>query len=235
MKREAPLSSAVAARFGLTERQAFALDRLLAALAGEPDPPTTVRDPAEAIDRHVADSLSGLEVPGLREASMIADLGSGAGFPGLPLAVALPEARVDLIESAARKCAVIERLAAAAGLRNACCVPRRAEEWAGGEGRERYRAVTARAVASLAVLVEYASPLLAPGGVLVVWRGARDTGAERSAQAAGARVGMEAAGVRAVRPFAGAERRHLHVVLKIEPTPEWLPRRPGVAAKRPLG
>ncbi len=84
---------------------------LLDALAAEPDPPTTIREPSRALDEHLADSLSGLEVPELRAAARIADIGSGAGFPGLPLALALPAARVDLIESAARKAEVIERLA----------------------------------------------------------------------------------------------------------------------------
>src|SRR5689334_14103162 len=77
---------------------------LLTGLAAEPDPPTAVRDPADALQLHIADSLSGLEVPSLRNAERIVDIGAGAGFPGLALAAALPDAHVDLIESAARKC-----------------------------------------------------------------------------------------------------------------------------------
>ena len=112
----------------------------------------------------MADSLSGLEVEELGGAGAIADVGSGAGFPGLVLAIALPAARVDLIESARRKCEVIERLASAAGVANARVLPVRAEEVAAGEGRGAYDAVTVRAVDSLAVLVEYAAPLLRDGG-----------------------------------------------------------------------
>src|SRR5690606_5065844 len=92
---------------------------LLDALAAEPDPHTTIRDRDEAVALHLADSLAGLEVEALRSARRLADVGAGAGFPGLPLAVALPDAEVDLIESARRKCAVIDRLAAAAGPENA--------------------------------------------------------------------------------------------------------------------
>ena len=111
----------------------------------------------------MADSLSGLEVEDLVRARRIADLGAGAGFPGLVLAIALPAARVDLIESAGRKTAVIDRLIQAAKVSNARSVTARAEEWARlpvalGGGREAYDAVCARAVASLAVLVEYAAP-----------------------------------------------------------------------------
>ena len=183
----------------------------------------------------MADSLCGLEVAALRAAGRIADLGAGAGFPGLPLAIALPGAEVDLVESAARKCAVIDRLVAAAAIANARAVPARAETWAAGEGRDRYAAVTARALAPLAVLCEYAAPLLRAGGVLVAWKGARDADEEGAGARAAAAVGLEPVEVRAVTPFAGAHSRHLHVFAKVAPTPPRFPRRPGVAAKRPLG
>jgi 16S rRNA (guanine527-N7)-methyltransferase len=181
----------------------------------------------------VADSLSGLEVPELRGAGRIADVGAGAGFPGLVLAVALPHATVDLIESARRKCEVIDRLAAATGIATARSIPARAEEWA-ATPRD-YDAVTARAVAPLAVLAEYAAPLLREGGALVAWKGARDPDEERAAAEAAGRLGMAAADVRHVEPFAGARDRHLHVLRKVAPTPPEFPRRPGMAAKRPLG
>ena len=101
----------------------------------------------------------------------IADIGSGAGFPGLALAAALPSSHVTLIESQRRHAAVAERLGREAGLRNVSVLPLRAEEV-----RERFDLVTARAVAPLAVLVEYAAPLLVDGGQLVAWKGARDRG-----------------------------------------------------------
>jgi 16S rRNA (guanine527-N7)-methyltransferase len=209
--------------------------RLLGALEAEPDPPTTVREAPEALDAHIADSLSGLEERRLRRAGRIADVGSGAGFPGLVLAVALPGASVDLVESARRKCDVIERLAAAAGLSNAQAVVARAEDWGAGEGAGAYDAVTARALASLPVLVEYAAPLLRVGGVLVAWKGARDAAEESAGSAAAGQIGMSTEGVRAVTPFVGARNRHLHVFRKVAETPAGFPRRSGMAAKRPLG
>ena len=187
------------------------------------------------MELHVADSLSGLEVDALRRARRIADVGAGAGFPGLPLAVALPAAQVDLIESSRRKCAVIERLAAAAGAGNARAVPERAETWASGEGREVYDAVTARALAALPVLVEYAAPLLREGGTLVAWKGAPDSQEEKAGEEAAAVAGLKLAEVRRVKPFPAARDRHLHVYTKVSPTPPALPRRPGMAVKRPLG
>ncbi|MGH2714871.1 MAG: 16S rRNA (guanine(527)-N(7))-methyltransferase RsmG [Thermoleophilaceae bacterium] len=197
-------------------------------------------EPSRAREVHVADSLSGLEVPDLARARRIADVGAGAGFPGLVLAVALPSARVDLIESAGRKAAVIDRLIQAARVENARSVVARAEEWARlavslGGGREAYDAVTARAVASLPVLVEYAAPLLRPSGVLVAWKGARDAGEEGLGKEAADEVGMALEDVLPVSPFPGARDRHLHVYRKVAPTPERFPRRAGMAAKRPLG
>jgi 16S rRNA (guanine527-N7)-methyltransferase len=199
-----------------------------------------VSEPEAALQAHVADSLSGLEVEQLARARTIADVGAGAGFPGLALAIALPDARVDLIESAGRKAAVIGRLAQAAKLDNARAVTARAEEWAAtpaalGGGREAYDAVTARAVAALPVLVEYAGPLLRMDGVLVAWKGAREAEEEAGARRAAELVGLAAGDVLRVEPFEGARDRHLHTFRKIAPTPERFPRRPGMAAKRPLG
>lgn len=171
----------------------------------------------------------------LRTASRIADLGAGAGFPGLALAVALPAARVDLIEATRRKCEVITRLAAAAQLTNARVVPARAEEWALDEGHEVYDAVTARALASLPVLAEYAAPLLELGGALIAWKGARDRYEEQAGARAAGSLGLETRDPIPVRPFKGSMERNLYVYVKTGPTPERFPRRPGMATKRPLG
>jgi 16S rRNA (guanine527-N7)-methyltransferase len=227
-------------RFGLPEAATGQFEQMLEALAAEPDPHTTVAEPSAAVDAHLADSLSGLSVGELRRARRIADIGSGAGFPGLVLAVALPRTDVDLIESTGRKSAVAARLAQAADVTNARAVTARAEEWAGlppglGGGREAYDAVTARAVAPLAVLLEYAAPLLRVGGVFVAWKGVRDAAAEEAGARAAERVRMTARGVERVVPFEGAENRHLHVFEKVGPTPEGFPRRSGMALKRPLG
>jgi 16S rRNA (guanine527-N7)-methyltransferase len=199
-----------------------------------------VSEPDQARDIHIADSLSGLEVADLARARRIADLGAGAGFPGLPVAIALPRARVDLIESAGRKTAVIDRLIQAAKVDNARSVKARVEEWAAvapalGGGRESYDAVTARAVASLPVLVEYAAPLLREPGVLIAWKGAVGADELQRGKAAAAQLGMALEEELQVEPFAGARDRRLVVFRKVAPTPGAYPRRPGMAAKRPLG
>ncbi len=209
-----------------------ALQRVLALLAEERASVSSVVD-ERAWQVHVVDSLTGLEVEELREASLIADVGAGAGFPGLALAVALPDARVDLIESVGRKCAFMTSAAAAAGIGNAAIVNSRSEEWAAGDGRERYDVVTARAVGRLSTLAELASPLLKPDGVLVAWKGKRDPDEESQLQSAGEALAMAPESVLDVGNRAGSQHRHLHVIRKFGPTPESLPRRPGMAKKRP--
>lgn len=215
------------------------LGTLVELLAADPAAPSSVRDRAQAWRVHVADSLSGLELEPLRTATRIADLGAGAGFPGLVLALALPRARVDLVESVGRKCEFIERSITAAAIENARVVCDRAESWAAATapegGRELYEIATARAVGRLSTLAELASPLLVKGGALVAWKGRRDADEEAELERASGRLEMEPEEIRWVGPYAGSENRHLHLVRKTGATPDDLPRRPGMAKKRPFG
>lgn len=196
---------------------------------------SSITEPQRAWRVHVEDSLTGLEVDELREATRIADIGSGAGFPGLVLAVALPDSQVDLIESVGRKCAFMRRAIAAAGIANATVINARSEEVAGDEEREPYDAVTARAVGRLATLAELASPLLREAGVLIAWKGRRDPGEEEQLERAAEALAMRPEQILDVGDRAGSRHRHLHVMRKVRPTPEDLPRRPGMAKKRPRG
>ncbi|MGI8749023.1 MAG: 16S rRNA (guanine(527)-N(7))-methyltransferase RsmG [Thermoleophilaceae bacterium] len=221
-------------RHRLDDHQHSQLELLLEGLAAEADPHTTVSGPGEAARIHLGDSLSILGLPAIAGAMRLADVGAGAGFPGLALAVALPSASVVLIESVARKCAVIARLARRAGVENATTLNARAEDHARAGGANRYGVVTARAVAPLGVLVEYAAPLLTLDGSLVAYKGRRDAGEEKAATRAARETGMELTDVRHVTPFEGARDRHLHVYRKVAPTPDRYPRRAGVARKRPL-
>jgi 16S rRNA (guanine527-N7)-methyltransferase len=211
------------------------LAELVSMLASERDAPSAVRDPSELWRVHVADSLAGLQFPELGSAERVADVGSGAGLPGLVIAAALPDAGVDLIESVGRKCAFIERAASRAAIANVRVVCERSEAWALGEGRQAYDAVTARAVGRLSTLAELASPLLGDGAALVAWKGRRDPDEEDELARAAARLAMEPVEIRWVGPYAGSRNRHLHLMRKSGPTPDELPRRPGVAKRRPFG
>jgi 16S rRNA (guanine527-N7)-methyltransferase len=219
---------------GLDEAARNRLQTVLDLLAKERASVSSVVD-ERAWQVHVADSLTGLEVPELRAAKRIADIGSGAGFPGLVLAVALPAAQVDLIESVGRKCEFIERAATAARIPNAVVRNLRSEEWAAADGREAYDLVTARAVGRLSTLAELASPLLEADGVLVAWKGKRDPEEERQLERASDALAMAPQMILEVGDRAGSEHRHLHVIRKTGPTPGSLPRRPGMAKKRPRG
>jgi 16S rRNA (guanine527-N7)-methyltransferase len=220
-------------RYGLPGTSNERLRALVELVATDPHAPTTVRAPRGIVEDHLADSLVGLEVPEIRAASRLADLGSGAGFPGLPLAIALPGTRVTLVESASRKCKFIAKAAAASGVVNAGVVHDRAEGWRAGIGS--CDVVVARALSAPDVVAEYAAPLLRVGGTLVLWRGRRDLDAEAGGARAAAQLGLAVGPVIAVDPYPGAEHRHLHVFMKEVVTPDRFPRRPGVARKRPLG
>jgi 16S rRNA (guanine527-N7)-methyltransferase len=219
--------------YGLTAPQ---LDRLrcLAELVGsDPLAPTSVRAPERVLADHIADSLVALDLPALAAPARLVDIGAGAGFPGLVLAVTRRATSVTLLEASARKCAFMERAAASCSLRNVDVVHARAEDWPEGLGQ--FDVATARAVAPLAVVLEYAAPLLRPGGWVVAWRGRRDLLAESGVELAARELGLELGEVRRVEPYPGAMHRHLHVARKVGPTPREFPRRPGVARKRPLG
>jgi 16S rRNA (guanine527-N7)-methyltransferase len=222
----------LAERYRLSEAQHSQLEGILLAVATDERSPTTVRDPAQAVDVHLADSLVALEVEALTRARAIADLGAGAGFPGLALAVALPDVEFRLIESQARKCRFMEGLLARTGVANACVVCARVEEWQEGFGAN--DVVLARALAAPAVVVEYAAPLLCVGGSLVDWRGQREPGAERLGMDAARQLGMDLAEIRRVEPYVGARDHHLHIYAKSRETPSGFPRRAGMARKRPL-
>jgi 16S rRNA (guanine527-N7)-methyltransferase len=209
-----------------------ALARYLELLATDPTAPTAITDPARGVDLHVADSLSGLAADELAAATTVADLGAGAGAPGLVLAAARPGAKVFVVESSSRKCDFLRRAAAAMELDNAEIVCARAESWTAGF--EACEAVTARALAPLSVLVEYAAPLLRPGGALVAWKGGIDAVEVADGEHAAATLGLSAARAIPVTPYPGSMDHKLYVYLRVGSLPNGYPRRPGMARKRPL-
>jgi 16S rRNA (guanine527-N7)-methyltransferase len=190
------------------------LERWLEALVATPGL-TSVRDPEEARSVHLADSLRALEVVrGL--GGPIVDVGSGGGAPGIPLAVALPEREVTLLESSRRKCAFLERWARR--FPNVRVVCGRAEE----QPVDSWGVALAKALAPPTVAAEWCLPLVAPGGAAVLFVG---PSAEEELVA---RVAERLAAELVESPLG------LFVLRKLGPTPEGFPRRAGVARKRPL-
>lgn len=221
------------AAYELDDRCGEALRTFLRVLAADEHAATTVREPAEALDRHVADGLSGLRAEPVRMARTLVDIGTGIGVPALMLAAARPELEVTAMDTVRRKTAWVAACAERMGLANVRTVHARAEDWPAG--LRSFDVVAARAVAPLGVLVEYAAPLLRQGGALVAWKGTREEDEARVGRAAAAQLGLSAPVWERVQPWPRARDRHLVVSVKRRPTPKGFPRRPGEARRRPVG
>ena len=198
---------------------------------------TAVTEEDEMLDRHYADSLSALKTPGLiPEGARLIDVGTGAGFPGLPLAIARPDLTVTLLDSQQKRLTFLRAVIDALGLTNVTLVHARAEDGARlPEHRGQYDLAVARAVAPLAVLCEYLLPYVRTGGKAVCWKGpALEDELQQGRRAAhllGARVG-ESIPV----TFPGRDWQHrLQVIDKTGPTPKTYPRKAGTPSKQPLG
>lgn len=194
---------------------------------------TAIREPVAIAREHLLDSLAGVPLLRARGIDAFVDLGSGGGFPGLPLACALPARRALLVDSIAKKVRFLATAVAAleaeallpAGSVEA--VPVRAELLADDpRHRERWPAVTARAVAELAELAEVAFPLLRPGGVLVAWK---RVGLDEELASAERNLRELGGGRIDVVPveLEGLEDHRLVIVTKLGATPARFPRPPG--------
>lgn len=193
---------------------------------------TGLRDPEERALELVVDSLAA--APLLPAAGRVADLGSGAGVPGIPLAIARPDVAFTLVESSKKKSEFLRRVAAELGIEDQVAVWHGRAEEAGRDPalRERFQAVVCRALAPLVVLVELALPLLCDGGELLAHKGPQaPEEEERAAFAIGELKG--ALEPRVPYAFEGRQRAVVRV-RKAGPTPGRYPRRTGLPSKRPL-
>lgn len=196
------------------------------------------KDSGEILHSHVLDSLGCLLFAPLREANRVADVGSGGGLPGIPLAIMLPDAEITLLESTGKKAAFLHHAKETLGLNNVRIVNARVEETARQEvHRGSYDVCTARALARLSVIAEYSLPLLRLGGYVVAMKGREDRAeraeGERASRVLGGRLCDEVI----VSHVPGAEQkdRRLLVLEKTGETPHVYPRRTGMPVRRPLG
>lgn len=191
-------------------------------------------DADEAVDRNYLDSISLVADKLPAGTRTLVDVGAGAGFPGIPLSIMLPEIEVTLLDSLGKRVEFMKSAVAALGL-NARAVNMRAEEAGRVPGlRGAFDVAVSRAVAPLSVLAEFALPLLGVGGLMVAYKGPA-----WQAELAGAEAALAALGGRflSARNTNVPGRDWAHVLLRIEKTaatPEKYPRRPGMPEKRPL-
>jgi 16S rRNA (guanine527-N7)-methyltransferase len=198
------------------------LERWLAAVLATPG----LTAAESSIDARRALLDDSLQVADLVQDGPVVDVGSGGGSPGIPIAAARPELRVDLLEARRRKCAFLET--AAAEFPNAEVVCARAEDYGRAAGREAYGTAVAQALAQPPVALEWCLPLVRAGGQVILLAGEVDLDAVALAAAA---VG---GGTPRVIPAPGSARRAFVLVPKIARTPDGFPRRTGIARKRPL-
>jgi 16S rRNA (guanine527-N7)-methyltransferase len=196
---------------------------------------TAIREPREIRIRHFLDSLTCAVVTGPLDGRSLIDIGSGAGFPGLPLKILYPDLRLTLVDSVAKKTRFLERVVEALGLADVNVVAERAETL-GHEPvfREQFDWAVGRAVAELRVLVELGLPLCRVGGWLLAQKG---SGAAAEVVAAGPAIAALGGGEPSLTTVQLPETSQPHflvVVPKVAPTGSRYPRRPGIPAKRPL-
>jgi 16S rRNA (guanine527-N7)-methyltransferase len=195
---------------------------------------TGIREPEAVALAHVVDSLSAVPLLRSRGVDRFIDLGSGGGYPGLPIAAALPAARAVLLEPIRKKARFLSTATNAVGLADVVeAAPVRAEALAADRRhRGRWPAVTARAVAGLGELVELAFPLLEPGGLLVAWKRG-----DLEAEWAGGERALAALGGGTLERLAvsvpGLVGHSLIVATTRGAAPVTYPRDPGVRRRRP--
>jgi len=189
---------------------------------------------ADTAQRHFLDSLMPLETPGLiPQGCRLIDVGSGAGFPGLPLGIVRPDLRVTLLEAQGKRCRFLRAVCDALALSNVRIVQDRAEI-AGqmAEHRERYDRAVARAVAPLNLLCEYLLPFVKVGGMALCWKGPAAAAEMRDGAAAARVLGGE---IGETRETPAGDTRHILVCIhKNQKTLPQYPRKNGIPAKRPL-
>lgn len=193
---------------------------------------TAISDDAEIAEKHFADCLAAVDL--IPENASVADIGSGAGFPAVPLAAVRKDLKITAIESVGKKARFIETASRKFGLGNLKVENVRIEDFARGAGRSAFDCVTARAVAPLATLLEYAVPLVKTGGAFIAYKGRR---ADEEVKAAEEAARVFHAKIEKVSRYVleNGEERVIIVYRKYKDTAAVYPRGQNLPRKRPIG
>lgn len=196
---------------------------------------TRITERDEFIVKHFLDSLVCIRNEEYRSAKKIIDIGTGAGFPGVPLAIASPEKEFVLMDSLNKRLKIIDELCAESGIRNVSTVHARAEELARNkQHREKYDLCVSRAVANMAVLAEYCLPFIKVGGCLMAYKGPEAYDEAEKAAKAIRLLGGEISEIRDAELEKYDISHKIIVIKKIKNTVSKYPRKAGIPSKEPL-
>ncbi len=230
-------AAAEAASLSLSEEQILKFTRYDALLVdwNERMNLTAITEPRDVAVKHMVDSLTAYDKALFSGAPTVIDVGTGAGFPGVPLKIFDPSIRLTLMDSLAKRLAFLEAVVEDLGLTGVTCVHARAEDAAHEpQRRERYDIAVSRAVARLPVLLEYTLPFVKKGGHLIALKGRtaeeEATDAKRALKLLGGRLET----IRPVTLPGLSDKRAVLTITKIAPTPKAYPRKAGTPAKKPL-
>ena len=196
---------------------------------------TTITDPDEFVIKHFIDSIICANYPEYINAVKIIDVGTGAGFPGIPLSIISPEKEFILMDSLNKRLKIIDELCQRTDIKNVVTLHARAEELAKNKAhRERYDLCVSRAVANMSVLAEYCLPFIKVGGFLMAYKGPEAENEVKEAEHALSLLGGKAEEIRNgnLKEF-GIEHKVV-VIKKVKNTPSKFPRKAGTPAKEPL-
>lgn len=229
--------AAEAANMPLDERQLFQFTRYYEMLIewNEKMNLTAITEPHEVAVKHMVDSLTALETGLFAEGATVIDVGTGAGFPGLPLKIYRPDLKLTLMDSLQKRVGFLQAVVDELGLAGVECVHGRAEDAARNKVyREKFDLAVSRAVAALPVLAEYTLPFVKKGGYLVALKGAKYAEEAEAAGRALALLGGSAPKCLEVHLPGLEDKRAIVTVKKIKPTPKAYPRKAGTPGKKPL-
>lgn len=197
---------------------------------------TAIKDREMFRVKHIEDSLSCIQLPEYANAKRVADLGTGGGFPGIPLAIASPEKDFVLIDSLRKRLKIIDELCEELDIKNVMTVHARAEELGNDkEHREKYDVCVSRAVARLNVLVEWGLPLVKPNGAMIAFKGLK---AEEEVEEAKKAIKILGGRLDRIYKYSleseEAQSHSLVIIKKENNTPKKYPRKPGKAKEAPI-
>jgi len=196
---------------------------------------TSILEEEEIAVKHFIDSVLCIKVVPFYESKSLIDVGTGAGFPGVPIKICLPGMEVTLVESQEKKVEFLIKLIAETGLTNIEVVHARAEDIGRNQiHREKYDIATARAVAKLRVLAEYCLPLVRVGGFFLAMKGPKINEEMDEANKAISILGGQTIDIKKFRLPITGDKRNIILIKKEDSTPERYPRRPGMPEKRPI-